>query len=126
MKQNLWSGVACAGLLIFSLSAIQAAPQYHDDNAWHQTRDQYFSGDSWRSKLFDRVRLDLDHVQEIAFGQNDEDRIVMTKEKVSDLRTKWPQVSTINRNWMTLSPVWKKWWPITDWPRAIAICWRTT
>ena len=87
MKQNLWSGIACAGLLLFSLS-IQAAPQYHGDDAWHQTRDQYFSGDSRRANLFERVRLDLEHVQDIAFGRNDEDRIVMTKEKVSKLQDK--------------------------------------
>jgi hypothetical protein len=88
MKHDLWSGIACAGLLLFSLSTIQAAPQYHDDDAWHQSREQYFSGDNWRTKMFDRIRMDLDHVQEIAFGRSDEDRIVMTKEKVSELQDK--------------------------------------
>jgi hypothetical protein len=86
MKQNLWSPIACTRLLLFSLSTIQAAPQYHDDDAWHQFREQYFFGDNWRTRMFNRIHMDLDHVQEIAFGRGDEDRIVMTREKVSELQ----------------------------------------
>jgi hypothetical protein len=86
--RNLYNAIACAGMLLFSLSAIRAAPQYTDDNAWHQTRDQYFNGDSWRARMFERIRTDLDHIQQLAFGQDDQDRIANTKQQVTDLQSK--------------------------------------
>jgi hypothetical protein len=86
--KTLFSAIAGAGLLLFSLPAVQAAPQYNDDNAWHQARDQYFSGDSWRARMFERIRTDLDHVQVLAFGKADDDRIAYTKQQITELQGK--------------------------------------
>ena len=38
--------------------------------------------------MFDRIREDLEHVQQVAFGRNDEDRIVTTEQKASELQNK--------------------------------------
>jgi hypothetical protein len=62
-KRSLFKGIACTGLLLFSFAARQAAAQKHDDDAWHQTREGFFTGDNWRMHLFERVRVDLEHVQ---------------------------------------------------------------
>ena len=88
MKRSLFKGIACAGLLLFSFGARQAAAQYHDDDSWHHTREGFFAGDNWRMRLFERVRMDLDHVQSAAFAGADEYRIVRTKEQVAELQGK--------------------------------------
>jgi hypothetical protein len=88
MKHTLWSNITCAGLLIFSLAVGQAVAQYEDIDSWHQTRDQFFAGNDWRMHMFDRIREDLNHVQDGAFGKRDEDRIVQTKDRLSDLQSK--------------------------------------
>lgn len=88
MNNKIYNTIACAGLVLFSLSAVQAAPLYTDDNAWRQAREEYFSGDSWRAHMFDRIRIDLDHVQQLVFGQADEDRIANTKQQVTELQSK--------------------------------------
>ena len=56
MKRSLFNGMACAGLLLFSFGAGQALAQYHDDDTWHQTREGFFAGNSWRMHLFERVQ----------------------------------------------------------------------
>ena len=38
--------------------------------------------------MFERIRVDLDHVQDVAFERRDEDRIVRTKAKISELQDK--------------------------------------
>jgi hypothetical protein len=86
--KNVYTAIAGAGLLLFSLCAIQAAPQNVADNAWHQARDEYFNGNSWRVCMFDRIRMDLDHVQQLAFGDADEDRIAHTEQQVTELQSK--------------------------------------
>ena len=88
MKRNLFTGMACSGLLLFSLTAGQALAQYHDDDSWHHTREGFFTGDNWRMHLFERVRTDLDHVQSVAFAGSDEYRIAQTKQEVADLQGK--------------------------------------
>jgi hypothetical protein len=88
MKRTLWNSITCASLLLFSFAAGQVAAQYHDDDAWHRTRDEFFAGQTWRTHLFERVRSDLDHVQEVAFARSDEYRIVNTEDKVSELQGK--------------------------------------
>jgi hypothetical protein len=88
MKRSLINSLACAGVLLFSLAASQAVAQYHDDDAWHHSRDTFFAGTSWRMHLFDRVRADLDHVQTVAFSGGDQYRIVRTKQEVSELQGK--------------------------------------
>jgi hypothetical protein len=87
MKSRILS-MTCSGLLFCSLSIVKAAPQYRDDDPWHQSRERYYSTDNWRAKMFDRIKMDLDHVQELAFGRNDENRLAMTKDKVSELQGK--------------------------------------
>ena len=86
MKRSLFNSMACAGLLLFSLAAGQAAAQYRDDDAWHHTREGFFAGDNWRMHLFDRVQADLDHVQTTAFAGGGEYRIVRTKQQVVELQ----------------------------------------
>jgi hypothetical protein len=86
MKHTLWNTITCSGLLLFSFAAGQAAAQYQDDDAWHRSREEFYAGNSWKMHMFDRIRADLDHVQAMAFSRKDEDRIVETKEKVSELQ----------------------------------------
>jgi hypothetical protein len=89
MKHLLRSSITCAGLLLFSFGASQAlAQQYQDNDAWHRSRDEFYAGNDWRMHMFDRIRTDLDHVQDAAFGRRDEDRIVDTKTKISELQSK--------------------------------------
>jgi len=92
MKRSLINGIACAGLLLFSLSARQAVAQDRDndrgDDTFYHSREGFYSGDSWKMHLFDRVRADLDHVQRVAFAGSDEYRIVRTKEQVAELQSK--------------------------------------
>jgi hypothetical protein len=85
--KNLYNAIAGAGLL-FSLVAVQAAPQYMADNAWHQARDEYFNGDRWRACMFERIGTDLGHIQDLAFGQADEARITNTQRQVTELQSK--------------------------------------
>jgi hypothetical protein len=88
MKRSLFNGMACAGLLLFSFGAGQALAQYRDDDTWHQTREGFFAGNSWRMHLFERVQADLDHVQSVAFAGADELRIAHTKQQVAELQGK--------------------------------------
>jgi len=81
-------GAAGAGLLFSALTAVQAAPQDRDEDSWHQERDSYYRGDSWRARFFERVRQDLDHVQGVAFSGADKDRIVETEHQLDDLQRK--------------------------------------
>jgi hypothetical protein len=84
----LYSAIACGGLLLLSLFAVQAAPLCKDDNAWHQARDDYFSGDRWRARMFERIQTDLDHVRQLVLGQADDDRISDTEQQVTELQSK--------------------------------------
>jgi hypothetical protein len=93
MKLFLFRSLAGTGLLLFGLTAaIQAAPQdrdrYRDPDAWHEGRDTYFQGQSWRMHMFQRVREDLDHVQSLAFTGGDQYRIARTKEELNELQNK--------------------------------------
>jgi hypothetical protein len=88
MKRNLFKGVACAGLLLFSLSARQALAQNRDGDTFHHSREGFYAGESWKMHLFERVRADLDYVQKVAFAGSDEYRIVRTKDQVAELQGK--------------------------------------
>jgi hypothetical protein len=87
MKGVLLNSIACAGLLLFSLAAQAAAP-YQDDDSWRHTREQFFASTEWKLHMFDRMREDLDHVQEVAFHKKDEHRIVDTKKEITELQDK--------------------------------------
>lgn len=85
MKQILLT-VVSAGLLLFGVTmSVQAAPQV---STWYQERETFFHGPDWRMHLFDRVRDDLNHVQETAFRGGDVYRVVKTKEELNDLQGK--------------------------------------
>lgn len=88
MKSTLLRTMAGACLLFFSLTGMQAAPQYRDPDDWHQDRDSYYRGESWRARFFERVRQDLDHVQSAVFSGADEYRIVRTKQELGELQEK--------------------------------------
>lgn len=56
---------------------VQAAPQDY----WCQEREGFSPGEAWRMHLFDLVRDDLKHVQEV-------DRIARTMEQLNALQGK--------------------------------------
>lgn len=72
------------GALLLILPNIQAAPQ---DN-WYQERESFYHGEGWHMRLFDRVRDDLDRVQQTDFKGRDQFRIARTKDELNDLQTK--------------------------------------
>jgi hypothetical protein len=78
--------MAAAGILFFGLSIGRA--QYRDQDDWHHSRDSFYQGQGWRMRLFDRVREDLDHVQQSAFSGGDQYRIARTKEQLNELQSK--------------------------------------
>src|SRR5579863_7911282 len=88
MNRSLINGVACAGLVLFSLSARPAVAQDRDEDSFYHTREGFYQGNSWKMHLFDRVRADLEHVQQVAFAGSDEYRIVRTKEQIAELQSK--------------------------------------
>jgi hypothetical protein len=87
MKGILLNSITCAGLLLVSLAA-QAAAQYQDDDSWHHGREEFFASTEWKLHMFDRMREDLDHVQDVAFHKKDEHRIVDTKKEITELQDK--------------------------------------
>jgi len=74
--------------MLFGLGAsIQAQPP-RDDDAYHRDRDDYYRGDQWRARMFDRVRDDLNHVQISSFaGMRDEYRLDRVKQQLGDLQS---------------------------------------
>jgi hypothetical protein len=88
MKTTLRNKITCGALLVFAFTAGQAIAQYQDDDAWHRTREEFYAGNDWRMHMFVRIKTDLSHVQDVAFGRRDEDRIVDTEQKVSDLQSR--------------------------------------
>jgi hypothetical protein len=87
MKSGLLTSITCAGLLLFSLAAQAAAP-YQDDDSWRHTREEFFASTEWKLHMFDRIREDLDHVQDVAFHKKDDHRIVETKKEITELQDK--------------------------------------
>jgi len=59
------------------------------ENVYHQERDQYFRGESWRANFFQRIREDLDHVSTdtVPFG-GDQARLSRTKFELDELQQK--------------------------------------
>lgn len=85
MKNILAKTLACSSLFLFGLSmTIQAAPQ----NNWYHEREAFFHGEGWHMHLFDRVRDDLTHVQEVDFRGNDQYRLAQTKDELNALQGK--------------------------------------
>jgi hypothetical protein len=77
-------------VVALGLSNVQAAPQQHDrdDPAWYQNRDNFYRGEGWKMRLFERVREDVTRVQQASFSRGDEYRLSKTIEELNDLQTK--------------------------------------
>lgn len=69
MKRTIYATALTSGLILFGMSVFaqdrdrdRDRDDYRDENRWHsiERNDSY-----WRSRLFERVRADLDHVQAI-------------------------------------------------------------
>ena len=88
MKRSVLRTLAGTGLLLLGLTGLQAAPQYRDQDDWHQRRDAFYRAQSWRMRFFERIREDLDHVQKFAFSGADDYRIARTKEELNELQSK--------------------------------------
>jgi hypothetical protein len=88
MKHLLLRTVAGTGLMLFGLTASMQAQRPRDDDSYHRDRDDYFRGDQWRARMFDRVRDDLNHVQTTWFtGSGDQYRIDRAKQELNELQT---------------------------------------
>ena len=88
MKHLLLRTVAGTGLMLFGLTASMQAQRPRDDDSYHRDRDDYFRGDQWRARMFDRVRDDLNHVQTTWFtGGGDQYRIDRAKQELNELQT---------------------------------------
>jgi hypothetical protein len=93
MKHLLLRSIAGAGLILFGLTAgVQAAPQ-RDDDAYHRDRDDYYRGDQWRARMFDRIREDLNHVQTNVFGAvtGDQYRLDRAKQELGELQSAYSE-----------------------------------
>ena len=88
MKHILLRTIAGTGLTLFGLTASMQAQRPRDDDAYHRDRDDYYRGDQWRMRMFDRVRSDLDHVQTTVFGaaRGDEWRLEKAKQELGELQ----------------------------------------
>jgi hypothetical protein len=88
MKHLLIRTVAGTGLMLFGLTASMQAQRPRDDDSYHRDRDDYYRGDQWRARMFDRIRDDLNHVQTTWFsGGGDQYRIDKAKQELNELQT---------------------------------------
>ena len=87
MKHLLLRTVAGTGLVLFGLTASMQAQRPRDDDSYHRDRDDYYRGDQWRARMFDRIRDDLNHVQTTWFsGGGDQYRIDKAKQELNELQ----------------------------------------
>jgi hypothetical protein len=87
MKHLLLRTVAGTGLMLFGLTASMQAQRPRDDDSYHRDRDDYYRGDQWRARMFDRIRDDLNHVQTTWFsGGGDQYRIDKAKQELNELQ----------------------------------------
>jgi hypothetical protein len=75
--------------MLFGLTASMQAQPPRDDDSYHRDRDDYYRGDQWRARMFDRVRDDLNHVQTTVFGnvRGDEYRLDKAKQELGELQS---------------------------------------
>ena len=90
MKNILLRSLAGAGLLVFSLSASpQDRDRDRDSESYYRTRDTRFSDQRWRVRIFDDVREDVRHVQQVTWpGGGDEYRLNATEDQLDQLQSK--------------------------------------
>jgi hypothetical protein len=88
MRSILFRSLAGAGLLVFSLTA-SAQDRPRDDDSYHSDRDARFQDQHWRGHLFDDVRQDVQHVQEVTWPSGgDQYRIGATIGELNQLQDK--------------------------------------
>ena len=89
MKHIIQVTMAAAGLWLFAASGVLTAQQDHDnDQGWYQQRESYYHGQGWRARFFERIRMDLDHVQTNTFSGADQDRVIQTKHALDAMQRK--------------------------------------
>ena len=80
MKHIILKAAVFTGLLAFGTSVYAQNDPYYQTN-----RDEGW----WRGHLFERVRADLDHIQQVTPKiSGDEYRLVVTKKDLNDLQSK--------------------------------------
>jgi hypothetical protein len=83
VKHFLIKASVLTGLVVFGGGAYA---QSHDDAYYQTNRDEAF----WRDHLFQRVREDLDHIQQVTPKiSGDEYRIVVVKKDLNDLQGRY-------------------------------------
>ena len=88
MKTIFWKSLAGGGLLALALTA-SAQDRDRDFDTYHGDREGYFRDEHWRSNLFERVRLDVDHVRSVTWpGGGDQYRLGHTVEELNELQGK--------------------------------------
>jgi len=73
-----------AGLFMLACLGLNLAAQ-----DWYHDRDGRFHNEEWRMRLFEHVRIDLTHVQQVTWpGGKEGRRLERTKEELRDLQDK--------------------------------------
>jgi hypothetical protein len=87
MKRILLSGVAGAGLVLSSLAAAQ--DNGRDADSYHSGRDARYHDEHWRTHLFDDVKKDVQHVENVTWpGGGDQYRLQKTVDELNQLQGK--------------------------------------
>ncbi len=76
------------GVFLLGFANVQAAPQAPGTQSWYQNRQSFYQGPEWHMRIFDRVRQDLNHVQDVTFHHKDQYRITQTEDQLTDLQSK--------------------------------------
>ncbi len=62
--------------------------RYDDDHdSYSRSRDDYFRRDNWRSRMFERVRDDIDHVSHDSFRGADRYRLDRVRQELDELQS---------------------------------------
>lgn len=69
-----------------------------DQDAFYRDRDDVYRGD-WHGRFFERVRMDLEHVQSVTFPiGGDQYRLARTKQELNELQSSWTNGSYNRRS----------------------------
>ncbi len=88
MRKFVVRSLAGAAVLALSLTA---SAQYRDRDfdGYHGDRDGYFRDEGWRARIFERVRIDVEHVRSVTWpGRGDQYRLGHTIEELNELQGK--------------------------------------
>ena len=87
MRHIFLRTIAGSGLLLFGLTGGMQAQRPRDDDSYHRDRDDYYRGDQWRARFFERIRDDLNHVQTTWFTSGgDQYRLNRAKEELGEMQ----------------------------------------